>query len=155
MKSSTSIVLSFCSLLLVNALSAQQPNKGSAQGQANGRISAKDDSTINDIFDEKTPVKSDKGKAASSSSSASSSQTSSTTTINGKTVNITRTIDTNGKETVRVTTISRSGKPKVEEMTAEEFDAKYGKKTGSQPKAKPAPNNSESQPSTSSGKATE
>ena len=155
MKSSTSIIVSFCTLLLVSALPAQHPNKGSAQGQASGRISGNDDSTIHDISDEKTPVKSGKGKATSSSSSASSSQTSTTTTINGKTVNITRTIDTNGKETVRVTTISRSGKPKVEEMTAEEFDAKYGKKTGSQPKVKPAAKNSESQPSTSVGKATE
>lgn len=59
--------------------------------------------------------------------SAKSSSTS-MTTIRGKTVSITRRILDDGAEEVIVTTFSRRGKPKVEKMTADEFELKYGDK---------------------------
>ncbi len=72
------------------------------------------------------------GKAsAQSSTSASSSATTihSSTSVNGRSTSITRTTGPDGKERITLTTQLRpNSKPKVIEMTPEEFEKKYGDK---------------------------
>lgn len=79
--------------------------------------------------------KANNARAEAAKSSSSSSTT--TTNIGGKTVSITRRTGPDGVEHVTVTTFSRSGKPKVVEMTADEFAEKYGPRKKKEPKGEP------------------
>lgn len=168
MKTKPLVIASICTLAFASPSQAQQAevNTGGATGSAKitPLTNTEADAKLKCVFEDKTvpaPKAEVKKESVShsSSSSSSSSQNSSTTTINGKTVNITRTIDGDGKETVKITTFSRSGKPKVEEMSAEEFDAKYNKKKSKAAKAdkaaKPAPADNGTPVPAATGKATE
>lgn len=104
------------------------------------------------------PVRVNESRTEVSKSSSSSSGSTSTTTLDGKTVTITRHTGPDGVEHVTVTTFSRSGKPKVIEMTADEFAEKHGprKKKEPKPESKPAEKKEEEKPApTNPGKATE
>lgn len=96
------------------------------------------------------------GEAVAKTSSVSQSSSSSTTSIDGKTVNIHRKTGPDGEEIVTVTTIVKNRKPKVEQMTAEEFLQKYSDRK-SKKKAKEAEAKAEPQPAPTEkpGKATE
>lgn len=170
MKTKPFIIASICTLALASGVHAQQAEvkTNGATGSAKiAPLSNTDaDAKLKSVFEDITvPApkvdvqKKEEKHSSSSSSSSSASQNSTTTSINGKTVNITRTIDGDGKETVKITTFSRSGKPKVEELSAEEFDAKYNKKKGKAAKAdkaaKPAPADNGTPVPAATGKATE
>ena len=69
--------------------------------------------------------------------SSSVSESSQSTSVNGRTVTVKRHRDKDGKEKVTVTTTERGGKPKVEELTPEEYEKKYGDKKNDAPKKGP------------------
>lgn len=80
-------------------------------------------------------AKTNESRTEVSKSSSSSSGSTTTTSIDGKTVTITRQTGPDGVEHVTITTFSRSGKPKVVEMTSDEFAEKYGPRKKKEPKA--------------------
>ncbi len=97
--------------------------------------------------------KSSEQKSVSSKSSSSTSISSSTSSVNGKTVTTTRSIGPDGKEKITISTQGRSGKPKVETFTPEEYEQKFGPKKKPQPaepsaEKSPTPANSNSQRAT-------
>ena len=168
MKAQPFVIASICAVAFVSVVHAQQAEiktNGATGGARIAPLSGTDaEATLKSIFEVKTaptPKMDVQNKAESHTESHSSaiSQHSTTTSINGKTVNIMRSVDGDGKETVKITTFSRSGKPKVEEMSAEDFDAKYNKKKGKAAKAdqaaKPAPADNAPPAPTATGKATE
>lgn len=172
MKAQPFVIASICAVAFVSVVHAQQAEiktNGATGGARIAPLSGTDaEATLKSIFEVKTAPtpKMDVQKKAEShteshteSHSSAISQHSTTTSINGKTVNIMRSVDGDGKETVKITTFSRSGKPKVEEMSAEDFDAKYNKKKGKAAKAdqaaKPAPADNATPAPTATGKATE
>lgn len=100
-------------------------------------------------------AKTNESRTETSKASTSTSTSTSTTVIDGKTVSITRRTGPDGVEHVTVTTFSRSGKPKVIEMTTEEFDKKYGPRKKKEPKVGEDKNAPEPAAPTTPGKATE
>lgn len=77
--------------------------------------------------------------SSSSESSNSSSQHQSTILSNGKALSVSRRKNPDGSETITVTSLRPGGKPRIEELTPEAFEKKYGPKTKP---AKPAKSSS-------------
>lgn len=76
--------------------------------------------------------------SSTSESSSTSSQQQSTILSNGKTLSVSRRKNPDGSETVTVTSLRPGGKPRIEELTPEAFEKKYGPKTKPAKPAKPS-----------------
>ena len=69
-----------------------------------------------------------KSENATAQASASGGASTSTTSVNGCTTTVTREKCPDGKEKITVTTTKNGGKPKVRELTPEEYEKEFGDK---------------------------
>lgn len=139
-----SIPLVLCGLLTAATAWAQSPSTpapaaksgGSAEAHSSSSTSGGNGAEIPEDLRKLLPARIpgadgkpvSRRESSSKHSSSSKSETVETKSINGKTVTVKRTRDGNGSDKVTITTTEAGGKPKVEEMSGSDYDAKFGPK---------------------------